>query len=149
MSIPNLSLAREMASAYQRQPAVAAPSSQAEAKFQVQATPGGTTGQGTQSIGAAGHAAGATEPAAVEPSKGAMALTELLKPTKATDPVKLIDQVRARLREALSEGGGSISMAELLNLQLLAQDATRTLELTTKVAEHATSGVKTVLQTQA
>ena len=150
MSIPNLSLAKEMAyTAYQQGPALNAAPASAESKFQVRTDGSSITSQGTQTVGAVDKAAGAAEPSAVEPSKGATKLSELLDASKTQDPVRIMELVRGVLSQAVDGGPGAISMKELIAVQLLAQDATRTLELTTKVAEHATSGVKTVLQTQA
>ena len=134
-------------SAYQQDPALNAAPASAESKFQVRTDGSGMANRGAQAAGAAAPAAAGAS--VVEPSKGATKLSELLDASKTQDPVRIMELVRGVLSEAVDGGPGAISMKELIAVQLLAQDATRTLELTTKVAEHATSGVKTVLQTQA
>lgn len=65
------------------------------------------------------------------------------------DAFKRVDNLQQFLMDRMNAGGQAMSMQELLQAQIMAQKATHQIELTTKIVEHATSGAKTALQTQA
>ncbi|MFQ5590782.1 MAG: hypothetical protein ACE5HE_06455 [Phycisphaerae bacterium] len=149
MSIPNLSLAKQMAMpAYQQVPATGGIPSAGGAAFQIQPPGAGAASRNAQVSGAAQADMRRSGAGAIESSIGATKLHDLVDPSKIRDPWKRFEALRSWLLERMDDPS-EITNKDLIAFQLLAQDATRTLELTTKVAEHATSGVKTVLQTQA
>jgi hypothetical protein len=152
MNVPNLSLAKEISQALQQQQAAAGQPGavQPDSKFQVQGDQDASKSQGVQGVAATEHPHAVSEAAKIPTPEGTRKVAELVNGSKSNDPVKVIEYVRKRLFDVVGEGSKEkLTMGELIGLQILAQDATRRLELTTKVVEHATSGVKTVLQTQA
>jgi hypothetical protein len=152
MNVPNLSLAKEISQALQQQQAAAGQPGavQPDSKFQVQGDQDASKSQGVQGGAATEHPHAVNEAAKIPAPEGTRKVAELVNGSRSNDPVKVIEYVRKRLFDVVGEGSKEkLTMGELIGLQILAQDATRRLELTTKVVEHATSGVKTVLQTQA
>ncbi|UCF32520.1 MAG: hypothetical protein JSV78_09305 [Phycisphaerales bacterium] len=152
MNIPNLSLAKEISQALQQQQTAAGQPGavQPDSKFQVQGDQDASKSQGVQGVAATEHPHAVSEAAKIPAPEGPRKLAELVNGPKSDDPVKFLENVRKWMLDHCGDGSmKELTLGDMIGLQILAQDATRRLELTTKVVEHATSGVKTVLQTQA
>ena len=94
-----------------------------------------------------------TQPAANAPSPVAGDRFQMPSPTSVAgaDPFESLNQVHRQLVDFIhnARSPGAKEMGQALELQMNVQQAGMTVELMSKTVEHATSGTKTILQTQA